>query len=121
MVHLPEQSLCNALLLVKIFTLSELCYCDYLSSCVQVSLRSAGVFPVVASLPPKIVNFRRERSNDRKYVCASQATCKYTLVNIYLQYKPINFYKGRIVFQEVNRVKNIILFILTGLQCSESI
>ena len=40
------------------------------------SLRSADVFPVVASLPPKI-NFRspirRERSDDRKYVCASQA------------------------------------------------
>ena len=31
------------------------------------SLRSAGVFPVVASLPPK----NRERSDDRKYVCAS--------------------------------------------------
>ena len=32
------------------------------------TLRSADVFPVVASL-----NFRRERSDDRKYVCASQA------------------------------------------------
>ena len=31
----------------------------------QHSLRSADVFPVVASLPPK---------DDRKYVCASQAT-----------------------------------------------
>ena len=31
-----------------------------------ISLRSADVFPVVAS--------RRERSDDRKYVCASQAT-----------------------------------------------
>ena len=43
------------------------------------SLRSADVFPVVASLPPKINwlifgNFRRERSHDRKYVCASWAT-----------------------------------------------
>ena len=40
------------------------------------SLRSADVFPVVASLPPKIVNFRRGRCNDWKYVCASQATTK---------------------------------------------
>ena len=32
------------------------------------SLRTADVFPVVASL------FRRERSEDRKYVCCSQAT-----------------------------------------------
>ena len=31
----------------------------------QHSLRSADIFPVVASLPPK---------HDRKYVCASQAT-----------------------------------------------
>ena len=40
------------------------------------SLRNADVFPVVASLPPKNndVIFRRERSDDRKYVCASQAT-----------------------------------------------
>ena len=40
------------------------------------SLRSADVFPVVASLPPKnkLVNFRTERNDDRKYVCASQAT-----------------------------------------------
>ena len=36
LILLPEQSLCTALLLVKIFTLSELCYCDYLSSCLQV-------------------------------------------------------------------------------------
>ena len=37
------------------------------------SLRSADVFPVVASLPPKNSYFWRERSDDRKYVCASQA------------------------------------------------
>ena len=37
------------------------------------SLRSADAFPVVASLPPKTI-FRRERSDDRKCVCASQAT-----------------------------------------------
>ena len=34
---------------------------------VNSSLRTADVFPVVASLPPK------ERSDDRKYVCRSQA------------------------------------------------
>ena len=34
---------------------------------VNTSLRTADVFPVVASLPPK------ERSDDRKYVCRSQA------------------------------------------------
>ena len=33
------------------------------------SLRTADVFPVVASLPPK----NMERSDDRKYVCCSQA------------------------------------------------
>ena len=33
------------------------------------SLRTADVFPVVASLPPK----NMERSHDRKYVCCSQA------------------------------------------------
>ena len=49
-----------------------------------------------------------------------QAECKYT-VKIYLQYEQINFYKGRVILREVNRVTNIILFILTGLQCSESI
>jgi len=37
------------------------------------SLRTADVFPVVASLPTKIVIFRRERSDDRRYVCSSQA------------------------------------------------
>ena len=36
------------------------------------SLRSADVFSVVASLPPKN-NSEPERSDDRKYVCASQA------------------------------------------------
>ena len=53
-----------------------------------------------------------------------QAECKYT-VKIYLQYEQINFYKGRVILREVNitniTVTNIILFILTGLQCSESI
>ena len=49
-----------------------------------------------------------------------QAECKYT-VKIYLQYEQINFYKGRVILRKVNRVTNIILFILTGLQCSESI
>ena len=38
------------------------------------SLRTAGAFPVVASLPPKIAIFRRERCDDRKCVCCSQAT-----------------------------------------------
>ena len=39
------------------------------------SLRTEDVFPVVASLPPKNnVYFRRKKSNDRKYVCGSQAT-----------------------------------------------
>ena len=37
------------------------------------SLQSADVFPVVASLPPKISYFQRERSENPKYVCASQA------------------------------------------------
>ena len=37
---------------------------------VRKDVRSTDVFPVVASLPI----FRRERSDDRKYVCASQAT-----------------------------------------------
>ena len=50
-----------------------------------------------------------------------QAACKYTLVKIYLQYEQINFYKGRDILREINRVTNIFLFILTGLQCSESI
>ena len=35
------------------------------------SLRTADAFPVVASLPPKN---RRERSDDRKCVCGSQAS-----------------------------------------------
>ena len=35
------------------------------------SLRTADAFPVVASLPPK--NSVRERSDDRKCVCCSQA------------------------------------------------
>ena len=44
-----------------------------------VSLRTADVFPVVASLPPRILLlllllfFLRERSDERKYVCNSQA------------------------------------------------
>ena len=40
------------------------------------SLRTADVFPVVASLPPKnnVVTFRREKSYNRKYVCCSQAS-----------------------------------------------
>ena len=42
----------------------------YFVSTKRCSLRSADVFPVVASLPL----FGRERSDDRKYVCASQAT-----------------------------------------------
>ena len=39
------------------------------------SLRTADAFPVVASLPPKnsVAIFRRERSDDRKCVCCSQA------------------------------------------------
>ena len=37
-------------------------------------LRTVGVFRVVASLPPIIVISRRERRDDRKYVCSSQAT-----------------------------------------------
>ena len=41
-------------------------------------MRSADVFPVVASLPPEI-NFWRERSDDRKYVCRSQA--KWSVTN----------------------------------------
>ena len=54
-------------------------------------------------------------------VIICQAACKYTLVKIYLQYKQINFFKGKVILWEVDRVTNIILFILTGLQCSESI
>ena len=38
------------------------------------SLRTADAFPVVVSLPPKNSYFRRERSDDRKCVCCSQAT-----------------------------------------------
>ena len=37
------------------------------------SLRTADAFPVVASLPPKNSYFRRERSDERKCVCCSQA------------------------------------------------
>ena len=37
---------------------------------VRKDVRSTDVFPVVASLPI----FRRERRDDRKYACASQAT-----------------------------------------------
>ena len=36
------------------------------------SLRTADAFPVVASLPP--LSFRRERKDDRKCVCCSQAS-----------------------------------------------
>ena len=36
-----------------------------------------------------------------------QAACKYTLVKIYLQYEQINFYKGRDILREINRVTNI--------------
>ena len=39
-----------------------------------ISLRRADVFPVVASLPPK-------RSDDRKYVCASQAFAGYSPIS----------------------------------------
>ena len=39
---------------------------------VNSSLRTADVFTVVASLPPKKY-FRRKRSDDRKCVCCSQA------------------------------------------------
>ena len=39
----------------------------------RASLRTADVFLVVASLPPKNI-FWRERSDDRKYVCGSQVT-----------------------------------------------
>ena len=42
----------------------------------SLSLRTADVFPVVPSLPPK-VNFRRERSDERKYVCGSQARVRF--------------------------------------------
>ena len=37
------------------------------------SLWTAEVFSVVASLPPNFFIFRRERIDDRKYVCGSQA------------------------------------------------
>ena len=37
------------------------------------NLRTADAFLVVASLPPKNSYFRRERSDDRKCVCCSQA------------------------------------------------
>ena len=81
LILLPEQSLCTALLLVKIFTLSELYYCDYLSSCLQVH-------------PSE--NLSAVRTD--------------------------NFLQGKFILREkVNRVTNIILFISTGLQCSESI
>ena len=41
------------------------------------SLRTADAFPAVASLPPKnsVSIFRRERSDDQKCVCCSQASC----------------------------------------------
>ena len=45
---------------------SGLCYLTYNS------LRTSEVFPVIASL----LIFRRERSDDRKYVCCSQAILK---------------------------------------------
>ena len=46
------------------------------------SLQSADAFPVVASLPPKnsVAIFRRERGDDRKCVCASQARFQIPLV-----------------------------------------
>ena len=44
----------------------------------QHSLRSADVFPVVASLPPK---------DDRKYVCASHATFSKTFNDFVLSAK----------------------------------
>ena len=51
-----------------------------------------------------------------------QTACKYTLVKIYQQYEQINFLQGQgHIMGSYYRVTNIILFILTGLQCSESI
>ena len=44
----------------------------FLSVLVTLSLRTADAFSVVASLSPKNI-FRRERSDDRKCVCCSQA------------------------------------------------
>ena len=43
------------------------------------SLRTADVFPIVASL---YIIFRRERSDDRKYVCRSQAIPSITIRGI---------------------------------------
>ena len=57
---LPDQSLCNALLLVKMFTLSELWYCDYLSSCVQVhpSLNLSSVLTRAGSYYGKLLELQ---------------------------------------------------------------
>ena len=40
---------------------------------VRLSLRTADVFPVIASLPPKNLFFWRERRDDQKCICCSQA------------------------------------------------
>ena len=53
---------------------------------VTYSLRTAGAFPVVASLPPKIAIFLRERSHDRKCICCSQARSpKASILKCYLK------------------------------------
>ena len=77
---------------------------------------STGIWSRVLDMCAKSLSYLNSAT-----VIIYQAACKYTLVKIYLQYEQINFYKGRVILWEVNRVTNIILFILTGLQCSESI
>ena len=54
-------------------TILYISLCELRYSPLEFSLRTADAFPVVASLPPKIAIFRRERSDDRKCVCCSQA------------------------------------------------
>ena len=55
---------------------------------VNSSLRTADVFPVVASLPPK------ERSDDRKYVCRSQAESIRTKMLFFLGGNQVVSYAG---------------------------
>ena len=51
-------------------SIPALLHIELLAVCIDSSLRPADAFPVVASLPPKN---RRQRSDDPKCVCGSQA------------------------------------------------
>ena len=69
---------------------NNICYHGHLPS-----LRTADAFPVVASLPPKNI-FRRERSDDRKCVCCSQA-----ITYLALGFSTVNYKKGKYIRPQI--------------------